>query len=146
MFASLPGAGEAYPPRLLVAFGADRGRWQSAEGLACFAGVAPVIERSGQSTWVRWRYFCPKFVRQSFIEYAGESLKHSLRGQGVLRVAAGEGQEPSRGGAGAGLQMDQDHLPVLADADALQRGEVPGGLTAEGVAAAQLCGAESRLI
>ena len=27
---------------------------------------------------MRWRYFCPKFLRQSFVEYAGESVKHSF--------------------------------------------------------------------
>jgi hypothetical protein len=26
---------------------------------------------------IRWRYFCPKFLRQSFHEYAGESIHHS---------------------------------------------------------------------
>ncbi len=36
------------------------------------------MERSGQSVWIRWRYFCPKFMRQSFHEYAGESVKHSF--------------------------------------------------------------------
>jgi hypothetical protein len=27
---------------------------------------------------VRWRYFCPKFLRQSFHEYEGESVRHSF--------------------------------------------------------------------
>jgi hypothetical protein len=27
---------------------------------------------------VRWRYFCPKFLRQTFHEYAGESVRHSF--------------------------------------------------------------------
>jgi transposase len=78
LFASLPGAGPVYASRLTAALGSDRGRWQSADEVACLAGVAPVIERSGQSRWVRWRYFCPKFLRQTFHEYAGESLKHSF--------------------------------------------------------------------
>jgi transposase len=78
LFASLPGAGPVYASRLTAALGSDRGRWQSADEVACLAGVAPVIERSGQSCWVRWRYFCPKFLRQSFHEYAGESIKHSF--------------------------------------------------------------------
>ncbi len=77
LFASLPGAGAVYASRLTAALGSDRGRWQSADELACLAGVAPVIERSGQSCWVRWRYFCPKFLRQTFVEYAGESIRHS---------------------------------------------------------------------
>lgn len=78
LFKSLPGAGPNYAARLTVALGADRERWQSADELACMSGIAPVIERSGQSCRVRWRYFCPKFLRQSFHEYAGESIKHSF--------------------------------------------------------------------
>lgn len=76
LFRSLPGAGTVYAARLLAAFGTDRDRYATADNLACLAGVAPVIERSGQSCWVRWRYFCPKFLRQSFVEYAGESIVH----------------------------------------------------------------------
>lgn len=78
LFESLPGAGTVYASRLTAALGSDRGRWQSADELACLVGVAPVMERSGQSCWVRWRYFCPKFLRQTFHEYAGESVRHSF--------------------------------------------------------------------
>lgn len=78
LFKSLPGAGEVYASRLTAALGSDRQRWESAQELACLAGVAPVMERSGQSCWVRWRYFCPKFLRQTFHEYAGESIRHSF--------------------------------------------------------------------
>jgi transposase len=77
IFASLPGSGSIYAARLLAALGTQRDRFASADELACFSGIAPVIERSGQSSWIRWRYFCPKFFRQSFHEYAGESVKHS---------------------------------------------------------------------
>lgn len=75
---SLPGAGQNYAARLVVALGADRERWQSADELAQLSGIAPVIERSGKSCRVRWRYLCPKFLRQSFHEYAGESVRHSF--------------------------------------------------------------------
>jgi transposase len=78
LFESLPGAGAVYAARLTAALGSDRSRWRSSDELSCLAGVAPVIERSGQSCWVRWRYFCPKFLRQTFHEYAGESIKHSF--------------------------------------------------------------------
>jgi transposase len=77
LFASLPGAGRVYASRLLTAMGSNRERWQTADELLRFSGVAPVIERSGKSSWTRWRYFCPKFFRQSFVEYAGESIRHS---------------------------------------------------------------------
>jgi len=75
---SLPGAGQNYAARLTAALGSDRGRWQSADELAQLSGIAPVMERSGKSCRVRWRYFCPKFLRQSFHEYAGASVKHSF--------------------------------------------------------------------
>jgi transposase len=78
VFASLPGSGTVYSSRLLVAFGSDRTRFASAQRVACLAGVAPVIERSGQNVWVHWRFCCPKFLRQSFVEYAGESVRHSF--------------------------------------------------------------------
>jgi len=77
LFASFPGAGSVYASRLLTALGSNRERWASADELLRFSGVAPVVERSGKSSWTRWRYFCPKFFRQSFVEYAGESIRHS---------------------------------------------------------------------
>ena len=79
LFTSLPGAGEVYASRLLAAMGTDRGRWASADEVARYTGIAPVVERSGRSCWVRWRHFCPKFLRQSFVEFAGESVRHSFR-------------------------------------------------------------------
>lgn len=36
-------------------------------------------------------------------------------GTGFLRVTEGEGEKSSGGGAGVSLQMDTDHLEVLAD-------------------------------
>src|SRR6185503_14928359 len=68
LFESLPGAGDVYASRLLAAFGSNREKFTSADEVACMAGIAPVIERSGKSCWVRWRYFCPKFLRQTFHE------------------------------------------------------------------------------
>jgi len=77
LFSSLPGAGKVYASRLLTAMGSNRERWATASELLCFSGVAPVIERSGKSSGTRWRFFCPKFTRQAFVEYAGESIRHS---------------------------------------------------------------------
>ena len=116
---SLPGAGPNYAARLTVALGTDRERWQSADELAQLSGIAPVIERSGKSCRVRWRYFCPKFLRQSFHEYAGESRQAFVLGAGLLRRAACEGEEPSGSSACAGFQVDQNHLPMLEDENCL---------------------------
>jgi transposase len=78
LFSALPGAGEQFAPRLLVAFGQDRGRYSNADSLLQYAGIAPVTERSGNKSWVHWRYSCPKFIRQTFVEWTSESIRHSF--------------------------------------------------------------------
>lgn len=78
LFDGLPGAGEALGPRLAAAFGSDRDRYQSAEEIQQFSGVAPVTESSGKMHWVHWRLACPKFLRQTFHEFADASRKKSL--------------------------------------------------------------------
>jgi transposase len=78
IFHSLPGAGEALGPRLAAAFGTDRHRYQSAEEIQKFSGVAPVTESSGKMHWVHWRLACPKFMRQTFHEFAAASRTKSL--------------------------------------------------------------------
>ena len=78
LFEGLPGGGEALAPRLAVAFGSDRDRYQSAEEIQKFSGVAPVTEMSGKTKWVHWRQACPKFLRQTFHEFASASRKKSL--------------------------------------------------------------------
>lgn len=78
IFDSFPGAGPQLAPRLMVAFGIDRERYETAADVQKYAGVAPVLERSGQKSWVHWRYSCPKFLRQTFIEWAGQSVRFSF--------------------------------------------------------------------
>ena len=78
IFASFPGAGEVLAPRLLVAWGSDRQRYQKAAEMQSFSGIAPVTEQSGKSCWVHWRRACPKFRRQSFHEFAGQSRLRSV--------------------------------------------------------------------
>lgn len=75
IFASLPGAGPALAPRLLVAFGSRRDRWLNSLDIATYSGIAPVIERSGKRYIVHWRWACPKFLRQSLHEFARCSLR-----------------------------------------------------------------------
>jgi transposase len=75
LFASLPGAGPVLGPRLLASLGGQRERFgQSAAQLQCYTGIAPVTKRSGGSCRIHRRYLCPKFHRQSFHEYAKESI------------------------------------------------------------------------
>ncbi|HEV7376429.1 MAG TPA: IS110 family transposase [Pyrinomonadaceae bacterium] len=98
---SLPGAGPNYAAKLTVALGTDRERWQSADELARLSGIVPVIERSGKSCRVRWRYFCPKFLRQSFHEYAGESIRHSFWARAYYEQQRAKGKSHSEVSGGA---------------------------------------------
>lgn len=72
---SFPGAGPALEPRLIAAVGSRRERFNSAQSMACFAGIAPVTESSGKQRWVHWRWACPKFIRQTFHEWAACSIR-----------------------------------------------------------------------
>lgn len=77
IIASLPGLGPVLAPRLLAALGDDRTRLPDARALQCFSGIAPVLIRSGLSTVITRRHACPRFIRQTFHEHAGESIRHS---------------------------------------------------------------------
>lgn len=81
LFDGLPGAGEALAPRLAAAFGSDRDRYESAQDLQKFCGLAPVTQSSGKMRVVRWRQACPRFLRQTFHEFADASRKKSLWAQ-----------------------------------------------------------------
>ncbi len=77
VFGSLPAAGPVLAPRLLAAFGTQRQRYSSAAEVQCYSGIAPVLERSGQKRWTHFRWACPRFLRQTFHEWAGHSLASS---------------------------------------------------------------------
>ncbi len=78
LFSELPGAGPSLAPRLLVAFGEQRERYHNAADLQKYAGIAPVTERSGKKHWVHWRWQCPTFLRQTFIEWAAQTINKSF--------------------------------------------------------------------
>jgi transposase IS116/IS110/IS902 family protein len=92
LFQALPGAGPVFAPRLLVAFGEQRARYASAAELQKYAGMAPVTERSGKKSWVHWRLQCPKFLRQTFVAWAAESIRHSFWAQGYYQQQRDKGK------------------------------------------------------
>jgi transposase len=92
LFQALPGAGPVFAPRLLVAFGEQRERYTSATDLQQYAGIAPVTERSGNTCWVHWRLQCPKFLRQTFVEWASESTRHSFWARAYYAQQRGKGK------------------------------------------------------
>jgi transposase len=77
IFASLPGAGPVLAPRLLASMGSERQRFAQARNLQSFSGIAPVTKQSGGKCYIHRRYLCPKFLKQSFHEYAKQSILYS---------------------------------------------------------------------
>jgi transposase len=78
LFDNLPGAGPVFASRLLAAFGEERERFADAGAFQKYVGVAPVTERSGNKNWVHWRWSCPTFLRQTFVEWVASSIPHSF--------------------------------------------------------------------
>lgn len=78
LFASLPGAGQVMAPRLLVAMGHDRSRYESASDVQQFTGIAPITRRSGTLISVSRRTGKPNFTHQSFLEFSQHSVGFSL--------------------------------------------------------------------
>lgn len=92
VFASFPGAGAVGAPRLAAAFGTDRARWDSPAELQAHSGIAPVTERSGKSVWVHHRLACPKFVKQTFHEFADQSIRFSRWARAYYDQQRGRGK------------------------------------------------------
>jgi transposase len=92
LFDCLPGAGKVLAPRLLAAFGTDRGRWQWAAEVQQLSGIAPVTEQSGHHRWVHWRWACPKFLRQTFQEFADRSRHWSDWGRAFYQRQRARGR------------------------------------------------------
>ena len=93
LFASFPGAGDVCAPRLATAFGTDRSRWASASELQSYSGIGPVTERSGKTLWVHHRLACPKFVKQTFHEFADQSIRFSRWARAYYDQQRGRGND-----------------------------------------------------
>ena len=91
LFAGLPGAGSVFAPRLLAAFGEQRERFERANRMQSYVGIAPVTERSANKCWVHWRLRCPKFVRQTFVEWAAHSIPYCYWAEAYYRQQRAKG-------------------------------------------------------
>jgi len=92
LFDTLPGAGPVLAPRLLVAFGDQRERYACAADLQKYAGIAPVTVRSGKQCSVHWRWRCPKYLRQTFVEWSAKSIHHSFWAQAYYQQKRAQGK------------------------------------------------------
>jgi transposase len=92
LFRNLPGAGPALGPRLLTAFGTDRQRFERPGELCSLSGIAPVRRASGKKASVHFGRACPKFLRQSFHEFAECSIRYCCWAQGCYQAQRDRGK------------------------------------------------------
>ena len=59
------------------------------------AGIAPITVRSGKQWHVHWRWATSTFLRQTFQEFANQSIRQCPLGPRVLSSAATTRQDPS---------------------------------------------------
>jgi transposase len=91
LFGTFDGAGSSLTPRLIAAFGTDRQRYDSAQDLQQLSGIAPVAIQSGRTRIIRRRRCCPKFLRQTFHEFARCSLQSSTWASAYHRMLRARG-------------------------------------------------------
>jgi transposase len=92
LFRDLPGAGPQLAPRLCAAFGTVRTLYPEPSALQKFSGVAPVREKSGERLWTHWRWLAPAFLRQTFVEWAGQSVMYSAWAKTYYQRKAAQGK------------------------------------------------------
>jgi transposase len=73
IFKSLPRSGTVRAARLLAEIGDARGRFPTADSLACLAGVAPSTRQSGKIAVVSFRWGADKQLRDALCDFAGDS-------------------------------------------------------------------------
>lgn len=70
---SLPRSGTVRAARLLAEIGDARGRFPTADSLACLAGVAPSTRQSGKVKSVTFRWGADKELRDALCDFAADS-------------------------------------------------------------------------
>lgn len=73
IFTSLPRSGTVRAARLLAEIGDARGRFPTAESLACLAGVAPSTRQSGKVKAVVFRWGADKQLRDALCDFAADT-------------------------------------------------------------------------
>lgn len=92
LFDSFPGSGDAIGPRLIAAWGSNRDRYESANSMQKYSGTAPITKASGKSKIIVRRLACPKFLLQTFHEFAACSLKKSAWAQAFYDMQRDRGK------------------------------------------------------
>jgi len=89
---SLPGAGQHLAPRLTAYMGLHFDDLSEAKDLQCISGISPVTKQSGKTHFVHKRYACSLFGRQTFVEFAAQSVKYSSWANAYYEQQKNKGQ------------------------------------------------------
>ena len=73
--------------------GNDRQRYENAAQVQAYSGIGPVTKKSGKSKIVHRRYACPKFLRQTFHEFAEKSTLYSDWARAHYRLLRDRGKK-----------------------------------------------------
>ena len=87
-----PGAGPVFAPRLLAAFGEQRERFADAAASRSTPASPQSPSAAATRHWVHWRWACPTFLRQTFVEWVGQIHPALLLGPRLLRTPQGQGR------------------------------------------------------
>lgn len=90
---SLPRAGTLRAARLLAEIGDARGRFPTAEALACLAGVAPSTRQSGKVKAVTFRWACDRQLRDALCDFAGDCRRASPWAEDLYQRARERGHD-----------------------------------------------------
>jgi hypothetical protein len=70
-----------------------RDSYHNASEVQTYSGIAPVMEKSGKKQWIHFRWACPKFLRQSFHEWASHSIGYSVWARNYYQQQRNKGQD-----------------------------------------------------
>ena len=90
---SLPRAGTLRAARLLAEIGDARGRFPTAESLACLAGVAPSTRQSGKVKAVTFRWSADHQLRDALCDFAGDCRRANPWAEDLYQRARARGHD-----------------------------------------------------
>jgi transposase len=93
IFTTLPRAGTVRAARLLAEIGDARGRFPTANSLACLAGVAPSTRESGKTRVVAFRWAVDKQLRDAVCDFAGDSRRANPWAADIYAKARARGHD-----------------------------------------------------
>jgi transposase len=93
IFTSLPRSGRVRAARLLAEIGDARGRFPTADSLACLGGVAPSTRQSGKVEVVSFRWGADKQLRDALCDFAGDSRHATPWAADLYRRARARGHD-----------------------------------------------------